>query len=279
MNNPLMSSEFEQYATAQYVHVGDTGEDLLRVHSYEPEGEIKDTLVLLPGFGSLPSAWDKVLMEMMKKYRIYVIETREKHTAQLGKKPDFSPERFAKDVVEVIDFLKIEDYLMIASSYGAGFTLLAMSMGLMSPRSVYMIGPVLRVEVPWYTWPFVYIMNRPLWYLFVKPVAKFVIKYFYLDRSQKEQAKKYHGYFDSYNVKRVRKTMMTQKKFRITNEQLAKIERNCIFVAAEKDKAHASSITLGIHEAVKGSRYYDLGTNIATHSLPLVELIEKLESE
>lgn len=274
-----MSSEFEQYATSRYVQVGDTGTDSLRIHSYEPEGEIKDTLVLLPGFGSLPSAWDKVLLEMMKNYRIHVIETREKHTAQLGKKPDFSPERFARDVAEVIDYLKLEDYLMIASSYGAGFTMLAMSMGLMSPKSIYMVGPVLRVEVPNYTWPFVHIMSRPLWYLLVKPLGKFVIKYIYLDRSQKEQAKKYHGYFDTYDIIRVKKTMLTQKKFKISDEQLAKIDENCIFVAAEKDKAHAADITLRIHEHVKGSRYFDLGTNIAAHSLPLVELIEKLESE
>ncbi|MHA1202967.1 MAG: alpha/beta fold hydrolase [Candidatus Heimdallarchaeaceae archaeon] len=252
-----MSSEFEQYATAQYVEVGETGTDFLRIHHSEPEGEVKDTLVLLPGFGSLPSAWDKVLLEMMKDYRIYVIETREKHTAQLGKKPEFSPERFARDVAEVIDYLELKDYLMIASSYGAGFTLLSMSMGLMAPKSVYMVGPVLRVEVPSYTWPFVYIMSRPLWYLLVKPIAKFVIKYFYLDRSQKEQAKKYHGYFDSYNIKRVKKTMMIQRKFKITDEQLAKVKGNCIFVAAEKDKAHAADITIRIHENVKDSKYYD----------------------
>ncbi len=274
-----MSSEFEQYATSQYVQVGDTETDLLKVHFYEPEGKIKDTLVLLPGFGSLPSAWDKVLLEMMKNYRIYVIETREKHTAQLGKKPDFSPERFARDIAEVIDFLQLKDYLMIASSYGAGFTLLAMSMGLMSPKSIYMIGPVLRLEVPGYTWPFVYINTRPVWHLLVKPIAKFIIRYIYLDRSQKEQAKKYWGYFDSYNIRRVRKTMLIQRKFKITDEQLSKVKGNCIFVAAEKDKAHAAEITSGIHEAVEGSKYYDLGTNIAAHSLPLVELIEKLENE
>lgn len=274
-----MSSEFEQYATQLYVQVGDTGQDLLRVHYYEPEGEVKDTLLLLPGFGSLPSAWDKVLLAMMEDYRIYVIETREKHTAQLGKKPDVSPERFARDIAEIVDYLMLEDYLMIASSYGAGFTLLAMSMGLMNPRTVYMVGPVLRVEIPDYAWPFAYIMNPVLWHIFVKPVAKFVLKYIYLDRSQKDQAKKYFGYFDSYNVMRVKRTILTQRKFRITEDQLAKVDGNCIFIGAEKDKAHAAEITMGIHKAVKGSKYYDLGTNMAAHSQPLVDLINELEKK
>jgi pimeloyl-ACP methyl ester carboxylesterase len=261
-----MSSKFEKFATVLNIQVGEGGLDILRVLYYEPEGEIKDTLVLLPGFGSLPSAWDDVLLEMMKDHRVYVIETREKHTAQLRKKPDFGAERFARDIAEVIDYLMLEDYLMIASSYGAGFTLIAMSMGILSPRTIYMVGPVLRIEVPGYTWPFVYITVPLVWNFFVKPVAKFVIKYIYLDRTQKDQAKKYWGYFDSYNARRVRKTM-------------AKVKNKCIFVAAEKDKAHASTITLNIHKAVKDSEYYDLETNIAAHSFPLVELIRKLEKQ
>ncbi len=274
-----MSSKFEEFATVLNVQVGEKGLDILRVLYYEPEDEIKDTLVLLPGFGSLPSAWDDVLLEMMKDHRVYVIETREKHTAQLRKKPDFGAERFARDIAEVIDYLMLKDYLMIASSYGAGFTLIAMSMGILSPRTIYMVGPVLRIEVPGYTWPFVYITFPFVWNFFIKPVAKFIIRYIYLDRSQKDQAKKYWGYFDSYNASRVRKTMLTQRKFRITDEQLAKVKNKCIFVAAEKDKAHASEITLNIHKAVKDSEYYDLETNIAAHSFPLVELIRKLEKQ
>lgn len=274
-----MSSKFEEFASVLHIQVADDGLDVLRVLYSEPEEEIKDTLVLLPGFGSLPSAWDDVLLEMMKNHRVYVIETREKHTAQLRKKPDLGPERFARDIAEVIDYLMLEDYLMIASSYGAGFTLIAMSMGILSPRTIYLVGPVLRIEVPGYTWPFVHINIPIVWRFIVKPIAKFVIRYIYLDRTQKEQAKKYWGYFDSYNAKRVRKTMLTQKKFRITNDVLAKINTKCIFVAAEKDKAHASEITMNIHKAVKDSEYFDLETNIAAHSLPLVELIRKIEKQ
>ena len=73
--------------------------------------------------------------------------------------------------------------------------------------------------------------------------------------------------------------MLTQRKFRISDEQLSKVKGNCIFIAAEKDKAHASEITQNIHKAVKDSKYFDLGTNIDAHGLPLVELIEKLEKK
>ncbi len=274
-----MSSEFENFATTLHIQVGEGGKDKIRVLYYEPEGKVKDTVVLLPGFGSLPSAWDTFLMEMKENYRIYVIETREKHTAELSKKPELHEKRFAQDIADAIDHLLLEDYLLVASSMAAAFILVALSMHLIKPRRCYLVGPVRRVEIPNFAWPFAYMAIGPVWYLILKPLVKLWLKYVYLDRTQKDQAKKYFGYFDNYNVPRARKSILTMRKFRLTDEDLNKIESKCILIGAEKDKAHAADITIGVGKAIKNSEYYDLGTNIATHSTPFVELIEELESK
>ena len=274
-----MSSDFEDIATTLYVQVGEGGKDKIRVLSYEPEGKVKDTVVLLPGFGSLPSAWDVFLDEMKENYRIYVIETREKHTAELRKKPDLTETRFARDIGEAIDYLALDDYLLVASSMSGAFALLALSMHLIQPKRTYLIGPVRKVEIPNYAWPFAYIAIGPVWHVILKPLVKLWLKYIYLDRTQKEQAKKYFGYFDSYNVPRARKSILTMRKFRIVDEDLHKIEAKCILVGAEKDKAHADDVTIGVRNAIKDSEYYNLDTNIATHSTPFVKLIDKLERE
>lgn len=274
-----MSSEFENFSTTLYIQVGEGGEDKIRVLYYEPEGKIKDTVVLVPGFGSLPSAWDTFLLEMKENHRIYVIETREKHTAELRKKPELHEKRFAQDIADAIDYLMLEDYLLVASSMSAAFCLVALSMHIIKPRRTYLVGPVRKVEIPNFAWPFAYLAIGPVWHLILKPLIKLWLKYVYLDRTQKEQAKKYFGYFDSYNVPRARKSILTMKKFRITDEDLSKIEAKCILIGAEKDKAHAADITIGVGKAIKGSEYYDLETNIATHSTPFVELIDELESK
>ncbi len=272
-----MSSEFENIATTLFIQVGEEGEDKIRVLYYEPEGKIKDTVVLIPGFGSLPSAWDTFLDEMKENYRIYVIETREKHTAELSKKPELNEKRFAKDIADAIEYLMLEDYLLVASSMSGAFVLVALSMQLIKPRRTYLVGPVRRVEIPDFAWPFAFFAIGPVWYLILKPLVKLWLKYVYLDRTQKEQAKKYFGYFDNYNVPRARKSILTMRKFRITDEDLNKVEAKCILIGAEKDKAHAADITIGVGKAIKDSEYYDLETNIATHSTPFVELIEELE--
>ncbi len=270
-----MSSEFEKFATVQYVQVGDREEDQLRVLLHEPEEKAKDTMVLIPGYGSLPSAYDVFLLAMMKEYKICILETREKYTAKLGPKPDYTENRMAKDIAEMIDYLKLGDYFLVCSSMGAAIILRALSLKLIAPRITYLIGPVLRIEIPDKSWPFVYIAFPPVWRFFMKPLVKLYIKYIYLDRTQKEQIKKYFGYFDYYNVKRIRKSMLTMKKFLVTEDELKSIDNKCILIGAEKDKAHAAEITIGVSKAIKNSTYYDLETNIAAHTEPLKELIEK----
>ncbi|MCG3222707.1 MAG: alpha/beta hydrolase [Candidatus Heimdallarchaeota archaeon] len=271
-----MSSEFEKYASILRVQVGKESNENLRVLSYEPEKKVKGTLVLIPGFGSLPSAWDKLLLRMKDDYRIYVIESREKHTAELKKKPDLTFNRFAKDIAQVMDYLMLDECFMVASSMGAAFILRSLSLKLMDPTYTFLVGPIQKTEIPDWSWPFVYICYPIVWKLLIKPFAKFYIKYFYLDRTQKEQLKKYYGYFDSYDVKKVRKTLIKIRKFRITEEELGTIESKCIMVGAEKDKAHEAEWTKNVHNAVKNSEYFDLETNVAAHSEPLVDLIEKI---
>ncbi|MHA1222496.1 MAG: alpha/beta fold hydrolase [Candidatus Heimdallarchaeaceae archaeon] len=271
-----MSSEFERYAKARQVALTSNKNESLRVLESKPKEKAKGTIVLIPGFGSLPSAWDKLLLKMKDEYNIFLIDTREKNTAVLEKNPDLTINRFSKDIGEVISTLKIQDYILVVSSMSGAYTLRALSLDLISPKISFLIGPVRRPEIPDWSWPIVWLAFPFLWKILIKPLTKFVIKYFYLDRSQKEQIKKYFGYLDNYDAKKIRKTLLTQKKFRITDEELSKIKSKCILIGAEKDKAHAAEITLGVHKAIKNSEYYDLKTNIDAHGLPLVELIEKI---
>jgi hypothetical protein len=271
-----MSSEFEKFASILRVQVGEEGNETLRVLSYEPEKEVKGTLVLIPGFGSLPSAWDKLLLRMKDDYRIYIIESREKNTSDLKKKPDLTFNRFSKDIAEVIEYLMLDEYFMVASSMGAAYILRALSLKLMKPTYTFLVGPIQKVEIPDWSWPFVYICYPIVWKLLVKPVAKFYIKHFYLDKTQKDQLEKYYGYFDSYDVKKIRKTLIKIRKFRITEEELNTIEAKCIMVGAELDKAHEASWTKKVYNAVNNSEYFDLETNVAAHSEPLVDLIEEI---
>ncbi|MHA1867473.1 MAG: alpha/beta fold hydrolase [Candidatus Heimdallarchaeaceae archaeon] len=270
-----MSSEFEKIASKIMIQVRTKKEEALRCLYYEPKKETKQTIVLIPGFFSLPSAWDELLMNAKEEYRLFLIETREKHTAKINKKSDFSLDRFANDIAEAIDYLMLKDYILVTSSMGGAFTLTAMKKGLINPKHSFLVGPVLKVEIPDWSWPLVRITS-PFFYRFMlKPSIKIYVK----RKFERDQAEKYCVSLDNLEIRRVRKTMLTLKKFRITAENLNMINSHCILIGAEKDKLHQSQITKWIHEQIPNSDYVDLGSNVVAHGISLLELIEKTIEE
>ncbi len=267
-----MNSEFEKEATVNMIQVGKDRVDKIRCLYYEPKVQTKQTIVLIPGYNSIPSAWDEFLNAVKDSYRVFVIETREKFTAELGKNADFSLDRTTMDIVEVIDYLSIEDYILVTSSMGGAFSLYGMSKGWIKPTVSFLVGPVLKVEIPKWSWIFVYISYPFVFKILIKPLTKWYMKRHY----ERDQALKYSHYLDLINVSRVRKSMLTLKKFRIDKEDLEKIESKCILIGAEKDKLHQSETTRWIKETIKDAEYYDLESNVRAHGTALAELMNNI---
>lgn len=266
---------FENIAEKLYIQVADDGTKL-RVLYWEPKTEqIKGTMVLIPGYISLISAWEVLLEKMIENYRIYVIETREKHTSLLAKSSSMDVETMAHDIRKVIEYLMLEDYFVVASSMGAHFTLYGASKGLFKAKFIVLVGPLLQLPLPKIAWPFVYIANKPLWKIIIKPLTKLIVRLFYLNPDQKEQIRKYFGYLDNLEVRRVRKSLLALKKSKITETDLNKIEISCLCIGAERDKAHQANLTYWISKKLSQAKYFDLHTNIAAHGLPLLEVIER----
>ncbi|MHA1828185.1 MAG: alpha/beta fold hydrolase [Candidatus Heimdallarchaeaceae archaeon] len=269
---------FEDFATKLMIQVQNDGTQLRVLYSEPEKDPIKGTMVLIPGYISLVSAWEELLEHMRKDYRLYVIETREKHTAVLAKNAKMDIDTVANDLKRVIEYLMLDDYFIVASSMGAAFTLYSVSKGLINPKMIFLVGPLLALPLPKIGWPFVYIANNFLWKLFIKPLTKLVVRLVYLNPDQKEQIRKYFSYLDNLKVPRVRKSLIALKKLQIKEEDLQKISVFCMCIGAERDKAHQSRLTSWIAEKLPNAEYRDLYTNIAAHGMPLLEVIkEKIE--
>ncbi len=274
-----MVSEFEKIATEEYVSVNTEGTEKLRCLLHVKESNSTKNLVLIPGYNSLPSAWDILVMEMKDDYNIWLFETREKYTAILPENASFEGERFAKDVAKLIEYYSLQDqeYIVLASSMSSLFVEKALVMQIINPKRAYLVGPLLKPPVPRWGYLLMYLTLPLTWYLFLKPLSKAYIGWIKLRRDQKEQRKKYHHYLDTVNFRRLRKTSIYLKNFEISEEELTKIKTECILVDAEKDTAHETEIVKIMKEHIEKASSYTLETNIDTHTLPMVELIRKLE--
>ena len=270
-----MSSEFEIIASKLTIQVGENLDETLRVLTFEPEGEKKATMVLIPGFISLPLAWDELLMKMKDDYHIIYIETREKHTSKINKSSSFTAERLGDDMAQVLDYLMIEEYFLVTSSMLAAVVLRALSRKVLNPKFTFLIGPVVALTESNFYW-FILKVNVPIvYFLIVKPLAKLLMGIVHTQKDQRGQTNKYKQYLDNVEIRRARKCSLQLKALKITEAELKTIRSKCILVAAEKDKAHRSKVTHWMHKNIKDSEYEDLETNIAAHGLKLFELIEE----
>ncbi len=271
-----MTSAFEDLAEESYIRCNLEANDRLRVLRLKTKGVKKGTIILIPGFGSQISAWDEFLELKKEDYDLIVIETREIHTALLEEDKLFTADRYTADVPVVINSLEVENYIIVTSSMIASFVLRALSKKLINPKLSFFVGPVKDTTLPNWSWLFVYIAHPIVWKLVVKPFVKFYIKYFALDKNEKEQIKKYNDYLDQYDVRRARKSLIQLRKWEMTEEELKNIRSKCVLVGAETDKAHTSETTRWMASFIENSTYIDLGTNINAHSKPMVDLIEEI---
>ena len=143
-------SEFEKIAEMMMVPVSDGSQ--LRVLRYTPPKDKFNgyTLVLSVGWGTVVPAWDLLLMDATKDFEVVYYESREKGSSILPKKYAVGMDRMAKDIQEVIEYLKIDQkkLVLLGSCIGATKICYGLHKGMYNPFMPVLIAPPARFEVP-----------------------------------------------------------------------------------------------------------------------------------
>ncbi|NHJ83864.1 MAG: alpha/beta hydrolase [Asgard group archaeon] len=118
----------------------------LRVFHHKPKNQTtKRPIVFFPGFGNPPLVWQDFGLPIHNKGEYYVIETREKKSSKLKKsrKIKFSIDQMAKDVGEVLKYLKLEgtDYILMSASFCGGVLLQGLVKKYYNPGTVVALDP------------------------------------------------------------------------------------------------------------------------------------------
>lgn len=101
--------------------------------NYEISGEGKETLLLLPSMlGSIQTEWNSFVRPLSADYRIILMDLRG-HGRSENKAPDLKPERMTKDIIGLLDHLRVEQVHVAGYSLG-GY--LAMLLALSQPRRI-----------------------------------------------------------------------------------------------------------------------------------------------
>ena len=253
----------------------------LRVVSFTPaEKDNNPPVVFVAGWISLIIGWKDVIREMTKDFPVYYIETREKITATVKGKVEYSAEATGQDIVRLITRFNLQHngYILFGSSLGATAILDSCRFFKIPPLCLVLIGPNAVFRVPKLGMGIIRIFPPKL-YLIFKPVVKWYLKTFRLDtKSDLAQYKKYCNALDAADPWKLKKGAISLSKYKVW-DLLVDIEFPTLIVGASKDVLHEPGNLQKIVSMMKNATYLDLETNAKTHSNVMVEEMRKYIGE
>lgn len=226
-------------------------------------------IVFVAGWISLLRGWESVLKITSRKYRTLYIETREKNSAYFppARKIDFSIDRMSLDIHEILSRTLSEDqpFYFLGSSLGSTIILHYLSMNQKQPKNSFLISPI--SEFPFPLWLLFVINFFPArFYVAIKPVLKWYLKYFHLDRhNEPEQVKKYEGTIDAAEPVRLKANAYAIKDYNLW-DRLAHVKTPVTLIGAETDKLHGIDTLKKMVSTMSFARLEMMTSNKETHS-------------
>lgn len=249
----------------------------LRVITFTPAVEnTNPAVVFVAGWISLMAGWKKVLREMTKDFPVHYMETREKITARVHGKGEYSAEAIGQDIVALTSHFHLTDrnYILFGSSLGATAILDCCRFLKQSPLCLVLVGPNAEFRVPRWGMVIIRILYPPMYFV-VKPFVKWYLKTFRLDvKSDYAQYEKYCNALDAADPWKLKKAAVSLSKYQVW-DLLEDIEYPTLIIGASKDKLHEPENLKRMVSMMERGTYLDLETNKAAHEEIVVEEIRK----
>ncbi|MEE9466616.1 MAG: alpha/beta hydrolase, partial [Candidatus Neomarinimicrobiota bacterium] len=226
----------------------------------------------------------EVLREMTADFHVLYVETRDKSSAQVSRKADYSVAALAQDLAAVTAHYQLapSDYILLGSSLGGTAILECYRLLAAKPRCLVLIGPAALFHLP----PMSYTVIRffpPRLYLLIKPIIKLYLRLTQVDaKADYAQYEKYVRVLDSADPWKLKRGALSLAHYQVW-DRLAAIDCPTLIFGGVHDVMHIPENLKRITDLLPQGRYLDLGTNRATHSPEMVVAVrvylDELEHE
>jgi len=243
----------------------------IRIIDFVPEdvSGVKPVIVFVAGWISLISGWSGLLREITPLFRTIYMETREKSSSEVSKinKNNFTINRLKQDIGDVIKHLIPENvpFVLAGSSLGAS-TILEYSVDAdIAASAAILIGPNSEFRFPKILGDIIPAIP-PSMYFAVKPVIKWYLKNFRLDKKNSpEQVEKYERTLDAADPYKLKANALALKNYKI-NSNIGNITIPCLVMGATSDKLHGTESIKKLASAIPQGEYVELASNMETHN-------------
>jgi pimeloyl-ACP methyl ester carboxylesterase len=260
----------------------------LKIIDFTPRNvsQEKPVILFVAGWISLISGWRGVLKVLTAEHRVIYCETREKQSSTVPevKKVSFSIERLKLDIGEIIENIipPSKKFIFAGSSLGASAILEHCASDKRKPLCAVLINPNTEFRFPKFLGEIIPALHPSL-YLAVKPVIKWYLRNFRLDKKTcKEQIEKYENTLDCANPYKLKANALAIKNYVIWG-RIDNINVPCLVMGATSDTLHATDNVKRLLKLIPDSTYIELKSNMENHSEKaghvIVDYIEALRSK
>jgi len=257
----------------------------LKIIDFTPRNASQGNPVILfvAGWISLISGWKDVLKVLTAQYRVIYLESREKQSSAVPdvKKVSFSMERLKLDIGEIIEKVisPSEKFILSGSSLGASAILEYCGSEKQKPLSAVLIAPITEFRFPKILGTIVPAIHPSL-YFSVKPVIKWYLRNFRLDKkNSSEQVKKYENTLDCADPYKLKANALAIRNYAIW-DHIVNINVPCLIIGATTDMLHDTEDIKRLLKIIPDSTYIELKSNMETHSEKAGRIIvEYIQSE
>jgi len=260
----------------------------LKIIDFTPRNvsQEKPVILFVAGWISLISGWRGVLKVLTVEHRVIYCETREKQSSTVPevKKVSFSIERLKLDIGEIIENIipPSKKFIFAGSSLGASAILEYCASDKRKPLCAVLINPNTEFRFPKFLGEIIPALHPSL-YLAVKPVIKWYLRNFRLDKKTcKEQIEKYENTLDCANPYKLKANALAIKNYVIWG-RIDNINVPCLVMGATSDTLHATDNVKRLLKLIPDSTYIELKSNMENHSEKaghvIVDYIEALRGK
>jgi pimeloyl-ACP methyl ester carboxylesterase len=243
----------------------------LKIIDFTPRNvsQEKPVILFVAGWISLISGWKGVLKVLTADHRVLYLESREKKSSAVPdvKKVSFSMERLKLDIGEIIEKVipPSEKFILAGSSLGASAILEYCGSEKRKPLSAVLIGPNAEFRFPKILGTVIPALHPSL-YFTVKPVIKWYLRNFRLDKkNSKEQIEKYENTLDCADPYKLKANALAIRNYAIW-DRIVNISVPCLIIGATTDTLHGTENIKRLMKIIPDSTYIELKSNMETHS-------------
>lgn len=261
-------------STIEYITVPVEENVRLNIIRFTPENpELEVPAVMVTGLGTIIESFQKLIAYLTKRVPLIYIETREKSSSQIEGNTSFGIETQSLDVVNVIDYFKLDEKGYFLIGYSLGATIIAHSYSKLKnkPAGIIFLDPTPVFRYP--KWSLFLIKNfGSRFYTVTKPIAKWYLTHFYINKKEDpEMAVISSQVLDNADPKKFRQAILDIAGYEVWNS-LGTINCRTMVVGTSKDGFHNQEEVVRMTQMLANSEFFDLETNLRLHSTEMGEI-------